>query len=59
MTMVSMRVVNGLICCEIKNGTLAVKGEAKTFLGVLAKTYFKLIIKRFRIFNWRETWTEH
>ncbi len=59
MTTVSIHSSNGKLHCELSKGQFVAKGEAKTFLRALMKTYFKLIIGRIRVFKWREIWTEH
>ena len=59
MTIVSIHSSNGKLHCELSKGRYVAKGEAKTILSALMKTYVKLIIGRIKVFKWREMWTEH
>ncbi len=59
MTLVSIHSIDGRLRCELKKGKLSVEGEASTFLGALAKTYFRLLITNIKILKRREKWTEH
>lgn len=59
MTLVSIHSINGKLHCELSKGEFVAEGEAKTFFRALVKTYLKLMMRRIRIFKWREIWTEH
>jgi len=56
MTLVSIHSIDGKLRCELTQGKLSVEGEAATFIGVLVKTYFRLLIRKLRILKRRETW---
>ncbi len=60
MTLVSIYSFGEKLRCEMSKGASVAEGDAKTFFGVLMKTYFKLMVSRTKqkIFNWRKIWTE-
>ncbi len=58
MTLVSIHSIDGKIRCELTQGKLSVEGESTSFIGVLAKTYLRLLIRRMKILKRRETWKE-
>ena len=58
MTLVSIHNVNGKLYCELTNGRLSANGEASTVIGVLVKTYFRLLIGMMKTLKRRETWNE-
>jgi hypothetical protein len=58
MTLVSIHSIDGKLRCELTQGKLFVEGEATTFIGALAKTYLRLLIRRLKTLKRRETWKE-
>ena len=61
MTLVSIYSFGEKLRCEMNKGASVAEGDAKTVLGALMKTYFKLMVSRTmqRIYTWRKIWTEH
>ncbi len=58
MILVSIHSAGAKLRCELTQGRVCAEGEASTFVGVLAKTYLKLLIRKFRTIKRREAWKE-
>jgi hypothetical protein len=58
MTLVSIHNIDGRLRCELTQGKLCVEGESNSFIGVLAKTYLRLLIRKIKTLKRRETWKE-
>jgi len=56
MTLVSIYTLDGKLRCELTQGKLSAEGEGTTFLGVLVKTYIRLIIRNLRAFTSKNFW---
>ncbi len=60
MITVSLTGSGGRLHCVLSRGIVTAEGDSKSVIGVLAKTYARLVIRDFkaRTTKWRKIWTE-